>query len=566
MDWLFSFLDKRRPSDKFIIYILLMVCMGSALYTLSALNQKYVTTVPDSGGTLVEGVIGTPRFVNPVLAITRADHDLVALTYSGLMRLGTDGNLQNDLAESITVSDDGLVYNVILKNNVVFHDDTPLKAEDVEFTINLIQDPELKSPLRGNWSGVSMEVLGEYEINFILEDAYAPFLENLTVGILPKHIWSDLSTEELPFSQHNTEPIGSGPYQLSDIKRNAAGLVNEYLLEAYTKTEKVPNISSVVVRFYQNEADLAEALKKQEITSTAALSEETLGSLGELPVQIIEQPLPRVFAVYFNQNRSPALRDPAVRKALSTLVDRTELIEKSVAGYGTPTSGPMPPSFSDVESSSALSTTSTTTLLTQAQEILFAADWTQTEAGTWEKEIDEVNTTLSVTIRTTNAPVFAQIASYLETTWRELGVEVGVELFEQSDLVQAVIRPRDYQALLFGSEIGRVLDFYPFWHSSEREDPGLNIALYTNITADKLLEEIRTTTDPAKQTELLTQFRDEITAETPAIFLFSPSFIYVLNSEIAVAPLTKIARPSERFLNISDWYMSESTVWPLFAD
>ncbi|MEZ4199988.1 MAG: ABC transporter substrate-binding protein [Candidatus Paceibacterota bacterium] len=175
-------------------------------------------TVPHSGGTLVEGVVGTPRFINPVLAIGRADHDLVALTYSGLMKLDTDGNLVPDLAKDITVSEDGTVYNITLNEDRYFHDGTPLTAADVLFTIGLIQDPELKSPLRGNWAGVVVEELGEYELNLILEDAYAPFLENLTVGILPKHIWSGLSTEEMPLANTILNQLELVPTMLKQLR------------------------------------------------------------------------------------------------------------------------------------------------------------------------------------------------------------------------------------------------------------------------------------------------------------------------------------------------------------
>jgi hypothetical protein len=64
---------------------------------------------------------------------------------------------------------------------------------------------------------------------------------------------------------------------------------------------------------------------------------------------------------------------------------------------------------------------------------------------------------------------------------------VDVKIFDQGDLSQNVIRPRKYDALLFGEVIGRELDLFAFWHSSQRNDPGLNIALYANSTADKIL-------------------------------------------------------------------------------
>lgn len=561
-DRFLSFLTSRKPSDKFFLYLFLAAFVITSLFVLTHINDQHTVLVPQHGGTLVEGVIGTPRFINPVLAITRADHDLVALTYSGLMKLGEDGTLANDLADSITVSDDGLVYNVVLKSDRTFHDGTPLTADDIAFTIGLIQNPELKSPLRGNWAGVSVEVLGEHELNLVLDNAYAPFLENLTVGILPKHIWSELSIEELPFSQYNTEPVGSGPYQVTKIVRNEAGLIDEYHLKA-ANLPQTPHIETVVIRFYQNESDVIEALKNKTITSTAAISEDPSQLTGIEGINTFIEPLPRVFAVYFNQNRSPALRDNSAREALSVLLDRDALVQTVLGDYGFPTNTPIPAGFLVANTSSA---TTTEARLAAAKDLLFAGDWTLTEAGVWEKEIDSEPTELALTLKTANSPLFVQTANYLKTVWETLGVSVTIEVYEQSDLVQTAIRPRDYQALLFGADVGRSLDLYPFWHSSEREDPGLNIALYTNITADKLLTDARKTSDLEERDKLLSQFVDELNTETPAIFLFSPAFVYVTTPTLSLDLVGHIARPSERFANIETWYMDQSEVWPIFTD
>lgn len=566
VDRILSYLENRLPSDKLILYTLIIIFVVSGGYGLSKLNQKSIVSVPNTGGSLIEGVIGTPRFVNPVLAITRADHDLVSLTYSGLLKIGEDGELTNDLAETITVSDDGLVYNVVLKDNYTFHDGSKVTADDVAFTIDLIQNQELKSPLRGNWSGVTVEVISDRELNLVLVNPYSPFEENLTVGILPKKIWSELTTEELPFSQHNTEPVGAGPYKVSEIKRSNGGLVSSYILTPHLEGGEASKIETVIVRFFQNEKTILEALKANEITSTAYLSDESLQTIDG-NYKIVEEPLPRVFSVYFNQNKSAALRDPSAREALSIMIDRSELIEKSLAGSGIPTDTPLPAGFFELESTSTEPISlSLSERVEAAKQILFSGDWTETEQSGWEKEIDGGATTLSITIRTANSSFFEKTANYLEETWSQLGVEVGVELYEQSDLVQAVIRPRDYEALLFGADVGRALDLYPFWHSSEREDPGLNIALYANITTDKLLEDMRTTRDIAEKNTLTKQFVNEVKDEIPAIFLFSPLFSYVLQENITISPMNKIMRPSERFSNIKNWYMSEDKVWPIFAN
>jgi len=561
----FAFLERRSIGDRLVFHIAL-ICVGASLfYLILQANTQHLTTVPGSGGTLVEGIVGTPRFVNPVLAITRADHDMVALIYSGLLKLDTEGKLIPDLAESITRSEDGRTYNVQLRQDTQFHDGSKLTARDVAYTISLIQNPDLKSPLRGNWEGVLVEELGEYELNIVLEDAYTPFLENFTVGILPRGLWDELPTEQLPFSQHNTEPVGTGPYYVSDALRNKSGLINAYKLSVYNNREARPKIETLVFNFYQTEALLIEALEDNEIASTPSLSVESLSEIDADDYTIIEKPLPRTFSVFFNQNRSTALRDSAVREALGTAINREALIDEVLHGHGIPIHNPVPPGFVAVESQDTPTLNSVNdSRLAQAAAILEDGGWKKNENGVWEKEIDEETVSLRVAVSTANTPLFDQTATHIQKTWEDLGVIVSVEQYEQTDLVQAIIRPRSFEALLFGNDIGRSVDLYPFWHSSQKDDPGLNIAQFTSIDADALLESAREAEDEASRVEAITDFANLAATERPALFLFTPTFSYVMDKDVTVSNLGKLSTPSERFANIAQWHMSADALWPVF--
>jgi peptide/nickel transport system substrate-binding protein len=564
----FSFVERRKISDRLLFNLAIIAVVTSVLYAVFIINSLYITSVPSVGGTIVEGIIGTPRFVNPVLAINRADHDMVALVYSGLMKLDENGKLVNNIAESIDVSEDGRTYNVKIKNGVLFHNGMELKARDISYTIALIQNPELKSPLRGNWDGVLVEELGDYELKIVLEEAYAPFIENLTMGILPRELWDELPIEQIPFSQNNTQPIGSGPYKITDVLRNKSGLINAYKLKAFEDSNDNPNISTLVFNFYQNEDELLKALDNKEIASTPSLETQVFSKIQTGTYQIIQTPLPRTFAIYFNQNKSVALRDESARKALSMAIDRASLVETVLHGYGIPTTSPVPPGFLTVESTSSSQEilSSRDELLEKAKIILVAGGWRQTDTGTWEKEIDKSNVTLSVAITTANTPLFDQTATFVTEMWKELGVEVTVSQFEQTDLIQAIIRPRDFEALLYGSDIGRQVDLYPFWHSSQKNDPGLNIAQYTNIDVDGLLKKIRIETDEQVRSTTIESIEKIIEGDAPAIFLFVPTFGYVLDKNVTATPFQRLSKPSERFANISNWHIKSDNLWPIFSN
>ncbi len=554
-------IESQKPSDRFVLRVLFFAIVAGVIMSLLSLNAQYLAPTAVSGGTLTEGIVGIPRFVNPVLAVTRADQDMSSLIYAGLMKIDTNGTLIPDMAESVTVSEDGRTYNVVIRKDVRFHDNTPLTARDVAFTIGLIQNPDLKSPVRGNWSGVTVQEIDEYELNIVLDEAYTPFIENFTIGIVPRHIWSELPIEQVPFSQRNTEPIGSGPFKVETTKRNEAGLIESYTLERARDEVK---LDGVIVKFYQNEQSLVEAFEANIITSTANLP---LAAVAEAAAgtdfTVVTEPLPRVFAIFLNQNKSPALRDASVREALEAAIDREAIVEKALLGYGVPTESPMPPRVNGVESSDVEGVQSATGTDAVAK-LLTKAGWQKNPNANWEKRIDGDNVTLSVTLRTSNTPLFERTTELVAEAWRNEGIMVEVEQYEQSDLLQAVIRPRDFEALIFGIDMNRTVDLYPFWHSSQREDPGLNIAQYANIEVDSLVTTARTTRDTAAQITAIDKATAIISAERPAIFLYVPEITYVVANHVTISPFTAISKPHERFMNIDDWHLAEEERWPLF--
>jgi peptide/nickel transport system substrate-binding protein len=565
---LFLLIEQKPLSDRLLLRILFFTMVFSGIIALSLMSQSYAFLSPVKGGAMTEGIIGTPRFVNPVLATTRVDLDLSTLVFSGLMKINPNGELVPHLAESVTVSDDGTVYNVVVRPNLRFHDGTPLTARDVAFTIGMIQDADLKSPLRGNWVDIQVEEISEYELNFVLEEAYSPFIENLTVGIIPRHIWSDLPIEQVPFSDRNTNPIGSGPYTIKTITRNSGGIIQSYLLQRFSEYFNQPNITTIETKFYQNETDLVAGYEQKQFTHSAYFPTSYLTNLtNDKSVQVSTIPIPRVFAVFLNQNRTPALRDIGARQALHQAIDREALVNTILFGYGVPTTTPLPESLRAVE----LQSTSTTverlsTPTEQAIATLTNAGWRKNDNGIWEKRVAGDVITLQFTLRTANNPLFEQTANRLAEAWRAVGIPVQVEQYEQSALLQNVIRPRDYETLLFGLEMGRAVDLYPFWHSSQREDPGLNIAQYANIEVDRLLTEARKNNDLEQRKTLSNQVNAIIANEYPAVFLFTPSISYVTPALSVIPDLDMISRPHERFMNIETWYNHNEKVWPIFQE
>jgi hypothetical protein len=113
--------------------------------------------------------------------------------------------------------------------------------------------------------------------------------------------------------------------------------------------------------------------------------------------------------------------------------------------------------------------------------------------------------------------------------------------------------------------IGRDRDLYAFWHSSERNDPGLNIALYANKSVDALLEDMRQDDDPVKETEDLQKINDLIAADYPAAFTDAPEFLYTIPQDLQGVVLPQIAAPSDRFASVRNWHVRTDYVWPFLV-
>jgi len=172
---------------------------------------------------------------------------------------------------------------------------------------------------------------------------------------------------------------------------------------------------------------------------------------------------------------------------------------------------------------------------------------------------------LAFTIATGNVPELVKTAEVVTAVWREIGVEVHVEAYNTGELNTNVIRPREYEALFFGEVIGRSLDLFAFWHSTQRSDPGLNLALYVNPRADKLLSEARASADSTVRAEKYAAFAEYVREDIPAIFLYAPEYVYVMPSDLHYSPLSTFTTGSDRFTTAHRWYREVEYVWPLFS-
>jgi peptide/nickel transport system substrate-binding protein len=546
-------------TERVVFGFLTLIALVSALVMAWKVNKSFLVPMPSHGGSFTEGIIGLPRSVNPVLAFTDVDKDLSNLVYSGLMKY--EGNdLVPDLAKEYSISDDGLVYRFVLKDNLRFHDGTQLTTDDVEFTLQKVQDDALKSPRRVDWASVVIRKISPLEIEFVLKQPYAPFLSNTTLGILPKHIWNNVGADQFIFSQYNIEPIGSGPYEVSTVKRDGGGIPQYYVLDTFNRyhNEK-PYISKITLHFYPNEKTALEAYDSGIIDNFAGVSPEEASMLASsIDSTLLHTPLPRIFGVFLNQNSAPVLANKEVRQALDMALDKEKIIEEVLYGYGVSIDSPLP--IGTLQAT----TTQKTGDKDAAKSLLAKAGWLINAEGILQKKTSTGVQTLEFSISTTDAPDLKKTAEIIKTEWEDLGARITIKVFEYGDLSQNIIKTRKYDALLFGEVVGKDLDLYAFWHSSQRNAPGLNLSMYVNSKVDSILEDIRTTFNEEDRITAYRSFEKIIKDEVPAIFLYSPEYTYIVSNKIKGINLESITNASDRWYGVDKWFITTDYVWKIF--
>ena len=545
---------ERMSLPEWLLTCLLGLVMSIAMLNiLGDLNSHFLVAVPEKGGTFTEGIVGTPSLVNPVLASSQADKDITMLVFSGLMRKTGEGELVPDLAESYATSDGGKTYTFTLRDDLTFHDGKPLTSADVLYTIRQVENPLIKSPRRLAWDQIQVEAPDPKTIVITLPESNSAFLEKTTLGILPAHLWADVSADQFASSVLNTEAVGSGPYKIVKTKRHSSGLVYEYRLDAFKKTFEIPLIENVNILFYDNTESANRDLVNHDIDAEGGIDPEIISTLDDSH-SVKALSLPRVFGLFFNQNQATFFADKNVRTAIAMSIDTERIAKIVLGGYAAPLHGVLPGADESITFDPA-----------KAIDMLDKAGWEKAEDGTRTKMIGKEERTLEFTIATGDAPELSSAAEVILENLRDVGIKVFVKPYELGLLNQTIIRPRKYDSLLFGQVINQPTDLYAFWHSSERTDPGLNVALYTSVKADKALENAVHEQDEEKRAEFLHTAINTISDDLPAVFLYSPEYVYVTPTKLQGFTSSRVTQAQDRFADIRSWYVRTNKIWKVFV-
>lgn len=543
----------------FMLAAAIFILSGGLLLSRSYL--KLTKPVPETGGSHTEGMLKEPRNINPIYAATDTDRDIARLVFSRLIYYDSEEKIKTDLADRYEISEDGKTYTVFMRKNAFWHDEKPVTADDAVFTVKAVQNPQYKSPLRPNWQGVEAEKLDQYTVRFTLRNPYAPFIENLTLGIIPKHLWEAVNPEQMLLHEYNLKPVGSGPFQFQRFSRDKDGSILWYELQRNRRYYREgPYLQKITFVFFKNEPDMISSWHKGEIDSFSPLSAARTEEIDAEKNFSLNLRMPRIFGLFFNQNKAPALADKNVREAMARAVDKNLIAEKAASGGAAPADSPLPFLGSTLEESiSHLYDPET------AKDILEKSGWRDEDGdGVREKKITQkskqTKLELKFKLTTSDWPDLLKSAELLKDMLENIGMEISIEKKSFLELESSVIHPRNFEMFLFGQVYGYEIDPFAFWHSSQIKDPGLNIAAYSNKKTDQLLEEARKISDRNLRNKKYTEFGKILTQDLPAIFLYSQLYSYIVPADLKGVELAKISLPADRFNEANEWYKKTKRV------
>lgn len=523
----------KKEKNAFLAASTVFIMSGVTAAAL-AMNQNSVF-LPVPGGIYREGMVGQPIAINPITSANSVDLDISEIVFGKV----------GDITTNHEVGDEGKTHIIKIQEGVKWSNGRPLTSDDIIFTVRRIQDPETKSPLYKKWTGIIAERVSELQVRLTLPSPYAFFPEAVySLPIIPEHIFGKIPPANLKLSDYNLTPVGDGPYKMKNLTKRKDGFIKEIRL---VRNEYYPGepalIDELVFIFFETEDDRLNALKKRQLDGLGSgsprfgMNEKNLRGMEEISL-----PFARAYAIFMNEGINPVLKNKTTRQALRDAIQKEEMLNTLFGkDAGMPLEGP----------------------LVSVPQNAPKNKMNEEEIRTHIEKRKEVEGEIILNLVLPDVDFLKQTAKIIKETWEAAGVSsVNLIVLSSEDILENVLKPGNYEMLLFGTIADIPEDAFPFWHSSQRFYPGLNLSLYKNKGADSLMERIRKTEDATEREVLRQEVHNVIKNDIPAIFLYTLPYEHVHIKKLHIVPPEKpwLSSPSERFENIEKWYIKQARI------
>lgn len=545
----------RKLRWQLVIIVVTGLVVGILLLAQQPAAQT-TQTAPTQGGVYTEGLVGSLVRLNPLLDLHNpVDRDIDRLVYSGLVRFDSRGVAQPDLAETWAYTPDGTVYNISLKPGIKWQDGKPLTTDDIIFTIEQMSGDSSTLPddQKAFWKDVQVKKMSDTLIQFRLPEPFAPFMDYLTFGVLPKHLFEGKSFQEIVDSPINLQPVGSGPYRFDHalVENNQiAGVVLHAYDDYYGKK---PFIEQIVFRFYPDAQSAFVAYKDGQLQGISQVTSDLIAkALAEPDLAMYTGRLPQTSLVLFNLNNTdvPFFQDVNIRKALFTGLNRQRMVDQILKGQAIIADGPILPGtwayYNGLER--------VTYNQDAALNMLKAAGYTLKNQGDTVRSKDDRK--LSFELLYPDDALHTSLAEAIQADWAKLGVEAKIQPLSYETLVNERLNGRLFQAALVDLNLERSPDPdpYPFWDQAQATG-GQNYTQWNNTPASEALEQARVTVKMDERSRLYHNFQVIFNKELPALPLYYPVYNYAVDRTVQGVQMGPLFSADDRFATISDWFL-----------
>jgi peptide/nickel transport system substrate-binding protein len=550
-----------------ILVVAVTLIVVAVLLLTQQPTQNPILPEPASGGVYTEALVGSFGRLNPLLDLNNpTDREIDRLLFNSLIKFDSGGIPQPDLAESWGVSADGTIYNVTLRSNAVWQDGAPITSDDVLFTISLLRSEYSAYPadVRSLWDQVEITRLDDKNIKFTLAEPFAPFLDYLTFGVLPKHLFETITADQLANTEFNLAPVGSGPYKFDHFTVESGQITSVVLSVSENYFGQIPFVNQIVFRYYPSEVAALSAYSQGEVLSINQIPSNNVAEICSDPnLSCYSSRMPRLSMVLFNldNNDVPYLQDKKIRRALMNGLNRQWMVDYLLQGQAVVADSPMLPL--------------TWAYYNGIEHIGFNPDAAIDELKNsgYQLPPDGVvrtkdNVSLSFTLVFPEDSIHSQLAQTIQQNWAVIGVEVKLQAVSYDSLLNDYLTPHNYQAALVDLDLSRSYDPdpYPFWHQAEITG-GQNYSQWDNRTASEYLEQARVIADSNIRARLYRNFQVIFARELPALPLYYPIYTYGVDQRVQGVQAVPLFEPADRFNGIASWYLVtrralEQTVQP----
>ena len=451
-------------------------------------------------------------------------------------------------ASDWTISGDALDYTFHLKPEQYWHDGQPVTADDVLFTIGILQNPNVYSlpDLTSLWRSVKAEKLDDLTVRFHLSEPFTPFLDYTAIGLLPKHIWEGVPPADLATKSLNATPIGNGPLKVTEI---AADHIRLEPSPYYRGSS--PYISALELHYYPDHASLFTAFVKGEIDGISqVLPQDLPEATARDDLSLFSAVQSEYLSIVFNLKNEdvPFLQEKEVRQALYYGLDRKRLIDEVAGGQGIIAHTPLLPENWAYNPNVRKYNYDPA----KAAQLLEKAGWVDSDGDGIR---DKNGRPLRFMLYSNDDPARQALIEHIAADWRAIGVDAQPTPVTFAGLVTDFLNPRRFDAALIGWELTGDPDPYPLWHSTQAVGGGQNYSGWSNTQADELMEKGRAIVDENQRKVLYYKFQDIFAEELPALLLYYPVYTYGVSSRVHNVQIGSLNRPSERFASFADWYI-----------